>query len=150
MKKCVINVTTNWQDHCEINCGISNTSGVLTEEKLHCDSFDNEEFSFSQMLNESVEASRSYGTIKMQVLSDSTLLISAADTNADFIYLSLKIPENFNMSFQARELEIIVRNKFQGDFSRRTPYFPNCIKRGCTKNKWIRMNKFGYEKQISL
>eukprot|EP01035_Chromulina_nebulosa_P026072 gene26072-34084_t len=53
----------------------------------------------------------------MQVLSDSTLLISAADINADFIYLSLKIPEYFNMSVQAKELEIIVRNKFQGDFS---------------------------------
>lgn len=114
MKKCVITVTTNWQDHCEINCG---GSGVLSEDKWHFDSFVNEECSFSQMLNESVETSRAYGIIKMQALTDSTLLISAADTNADFIYLSLKIPEYFNMDVRARELELIVRNKFQGDFS---------------------------------
>ena len=116
VKKCVINVTTNWQDSCEINCNETHASDKVTAENLYPDSFVNEEYSFPDMLKEPVDASKTYGFIKMQALSDSTLLISSANANADFIYLSLRIPEYFNMDIRARELEIIVRNKFQGDF----------------------------------
>ena len=114
VRKCTINITTGWQDHCDIFC--SYDTYPRSECNWHTDPYPFEPLSMSDIQSRSND-SFVQGVIRFSASSDRVLNIFPIDSSAESIYISVKVPEYFDFEITANELDLIVRNKFQGNFS---------------------------------
>jgi len=111
-----LSVVTSWQDHCEIFC---NSKFVEQADECIGDGHPQEILQFHEILQ--AEKEFLYGDFLFHAHSD-TLFVqpkvqSPSNSSEDVLHLTLRVPEYFNIDIQADDLNMVFRNKFQGDVS---------------------------------
>ena len=107
-QKTNIEITTKWQDHCELL--------KFDTTKINHDSCDNSSHHNSELVLKALKDINDPKLVNLYIVRNDLEMGKFNDIE-ECLNLSLSVPEYFNVSVNASQLSLHIKNKFQGDLA---------------------------------